>query len=336
MNVLLSCVGRRNYMVDYFRQAIHPYGKVIAVNSEPNTTGMQVADKSYVLPKVNDHNYIDLLFDISRQENVSLVVSLFDIDLPYLAEARNRFLNAGIQVAVSDPYVIEIANDKWLTYEFLVRNNIATPKSYISLNDVRSALSMGEIQYPLFIKPRWGMGSIAIFRADSTDELDFFYHYSRKQISATYLKILSSKNLQESVLIQEFVPGAEFGVDVFNDLAGNHLSTIVKRKFAMRSGETDGAVTVESPEISEIGKQISSLLRHRGNMDIDVLLNDKGIPHVLELNARFGGGYPFSHLAGARFPDALVAMVKGEAPCCGSVKIGVSGLKSIAMMPIRL
>lgn len=334
MNVLLSCVGRRSYMVDYFRQAVSPGGRIIAVNSEAITTGMKAADQTYVLPRVDDPNYIDSLLEISLMERVSLIVSLFDIDLPYLAGARNRFLEVGIQVAVSEPHVIDIANDKWLTYQFLVENKFETPKSYISLDKVRADISMGKIQYPLFIKPRWGMGSIAIFRADNADELEFFYHYSRKQITNTYLKILSNQNLDESVLIQEFVPGAEFGVDVFNDLAGNHLSTIVKRKFAMRSGETDGAVTVESPEISKIGKQISSLLRHRGNMDIDVLINDDGIPHVLELNARFGGGYPFSHLAGARFPDALVAMVKGETPCCGSVKIGISGLKSIAMMPI--
>lgn len=333
MNVLLTSVGRRGYLVEYFRDAVKPCGNVIAANSETLTSGMIAADKAYHVPQVDSDDYIPAILDICHNENVGLVVSLFDIDLPYLAKARNQFIEAGIELAVSDPWVIDIANDKWKTWEFLTANGIASPRTFLDIISVRSSIRSATLSYPLIIKPRWGMGSLSVFRADNEEELEFFYSYARRQIEKSYLNILSGDQLEHSIVVQEFVAGNEYGLDVFNDLSGGHLQTISKQKLAMRSGETDMAKVIDDPKLTILGEKLASLLKHRGNIDVDVLENEDGELFVLEMNARFGGGYPFSHLAGADFPLALVDMAVGISPRgINNPKPGVIGLKSIDMI----
>ena len=101
----------------------------------------------------------------------------------------------------------------------------------------------------------------------------------------------------------------------------------------MRSGETDMAKVIDDPKLTILGAKLASLLKHRGNIDVDVLENEDGELFVLEMNARFGGGYPFSHLAGADFPLALVDMAVGRNPRgINNLKPGVIGLKSISLI----
>ena len=100
-------------------------------------------------------------------------------------------------------------------------------------------------------------------------------------------------------------------MDVINDLQGNYINTIPKMKYAMRSGETDCAVTVDDQELKTIGKRLSESLHHIANLDTDVFKVGEKY-YVLELNARFGGGYPFSHMAGVNLPLAIVKWLKEE------------------------
>lgn len=329
MNVLLSSVGRRSYMVDYFKEALKlENGKVIGTNSEALTTGMFACDKSFVVPEVTDENYIPTLLDIAIKENVSMIVSLFDIDLPYLSKARTIFEQHGIVVVVSSEKVIEIANDKWKTYIFLKENNINTPLTFIDYYKSICAIKNGVLSYPVYIKPRFGMGSIGVYKADNENEMAFFYAYVKKKLSESYLKKLSSENLDEMVLIQESIRGKEYGIDIFNDFNGQYIASVVKEKIAMRSGETDASVVVDLPQLSDLSVKISGLLEHIGNLDIDVLYDGTNY-YVLEINARFGGGFPFSYLAGADFPKMLVQMIKNEPIDSYKIKIGTKAMKSI-------
>ena len=86
----------------------------------------------------------------------------------------------------------------------------------------------------------------------------------------------------------------------------------LKQKLAMRAGETDKAVTMDLPEVREMGRKIGSELGHIGNLDVDIMQRADGAYCVLELNPRFGGGYPFSYEAGVNMPNAIIQWVKGE------------------------
>lgn len=330
MNVLLTSVGRRSYLVEYFKKALNGNGLVIGANSDIDTSAMQVVDKAFEVPNVNSDNYIPTILDICKSEDVSLVVSLFDIDLPYLAKNKDKFDELGICLVVSDKEIIEIANDKWSTYNFLVKNNLPTPQTYKSLLSFKDAVTKEEIGFPVIIKPRWGMGSLSVYKAENMEDVTFFSCYCQRAIQSSYLNILSTQ-LDESVLIQEYITGKEFGVDVFNDLNANRLVTVAKEKVAMRSGETDAATVVDNLLIQNLANNLGSKLGHIGNLDIDILLDDLGNPYILEFNARFGGGYPFSHLAGVNFPALLIQMAKGEEIESKHLKyeVGTKGMKFI-------
>ena len=330
MNILITSVGRRSYLVDYFREVVAPIGgQVVTANSEFYTAGLLAGDRRYAVPRIADPGYLSALLKITEEEEVGLVLSLFDVDLPVLAGARDRFMQKGAELVVSDPDTIDIANDKWRMFEFLSAQGIATPRTWLDPNAAVAAVAAGEAAFPLVVKPRWGMGSIGIIKVHSQTHLHAIASFVRGEVARTYLAMMAPERLHEAVLVQEFVPGPEYGADVFNDLSGRHLATAVKRKISMRGGETDVAVTVAEPELDALCARISSLLRHRGNLDLDLIWPEGGQPQVLEFNARFGGGYPFSHLAGARFPGALVEMAQREAPDPGRVEPGVFALKDI-------
>lgn len=311
MNILLTSVGRRTYLIEYFKEAMHGIGKVYASNSEYTYT-LSHADKYVITPIIYDDKYIDFLIKYCKDNNISAIISLFDIDLYVLSKNKIKFEENGIFVVVSDENAIEICNDKWKTYEFLLVNKIDCPKTYKNLINLKNAITEKIINFPIVIKPRWGMGSIGIFIAENENELNLFTDKIRKQIFNSYLKYESSQNIEECVLFQEKIDGIEYGLDVFNDFSSNLVSVVAKQKVAMRAGETDVAKTVPIDKYKEIAKKLSKGLSHIGDLDVDIFETSDNRIMVLELNCRFGGQYPFSHLAGVNYPKQIVKWLLGE------------------------
>lgn len=312
LNILLTSVGRRSYLVEYFKQCLKGIGKVYVSNSDSLSPAFLVADGYVKTPLIYDNNYIDFLLSYCKEKNISMIVSLFDIDLPILSKNKKKFDEIGVKVIVSDERVINICNDKWNTYCFLVENDIKTPKSYIDMSALKEDLKKKICKFPLVVKPRWGMGSIGIFIADDEEELNVFYRKTKKAISSSYLKYESNVDLEHCVIVQEMIQGQEYGMDIINDLNGNYQSSIVRKKIAMRSGETDTAQIVANCFVENIAKKISNQLRHVANLDVDFFVDQNQEIYVLEMNARFGGGYPFSHLSGVNLPKALISWATGE------------------------
>jgi len=335
MNILLTSVGRRSYLVKYFQEALGKDGQVHVSNSSPVTPAFLCADKSTLTPLIYEDNYISFLKTYCTENKIEAIISLFDIDLPILSANIKTFEEIGVKVIVSNTDVIDICNDKWKTYKFLVDNGFHAPKTYLSPAAANEAIRQGEIEFPVMIKPRWGMGSIAVFEADNEQELAVFYKKVLADIKGSYLKYEAQANMEESVLIQEKLKGKEYGLDVINNLECAYENTIVKRKFAMRSGETDCAETVFEPMLQELGEKIAKKLQHIANLDVDVFF-DGETPYVLEMNSRFGGGYPFSHMAGVNLPLAIVKWLRNEPVDKGllEARIGVFGHKDIEMVDI--
>lgn len=329
MNVLLTSVGRRAYMVKYFKNVLGESGEVHVCNSDDKTVAFRYADHSVISPLIYDENYIPFLLDYCRENSIDLLLSLFDIDLPVLARNREAFARIGTRVIVSDGELVEICNDKWKTYLFLKENGFRVPKTYLSLERVLLALDRGELQYPVIVKPRFGCGSIAMSVAEDEMALLYYFRRNTRTISRSYLQY-ESAGVEEKILYQECLKGQEYGVDIINDLDGNYRASIVKKKIAMRAGETDIAELVDEPAIRSETERLGKLTGHIANMDCDVFLVD-GEPYILEMNARFGGGYPFSHMGGCDLPRAIVEWANGkevdDKTFC--VNTGITGYKEL-------
>ncbi|MBR4100329.1 MAG: ATP-grasp domain-containing protein [Oscillospiraceae bacterium] len=334
MNVLLTSVGRRAYMVKYFKEALQGKGRVFVSNSDDKTVAFYYADQSVISPLIYDEAYIPFLLDYCQTNRIDVLISLFDIDLMVLAKHKEAFAAIGTRVIVSDPGVIEVCNDKWKTYQYLKERGFHVPKTYLTLSKVMLALECGELQYPIVVKPRFGCGSIALSIAE--DEMGLLYYYSRntRAVSRTYLKYESAAE-DEKIIYQECLNGQEYGVDLINDLNGTPRSVIAKKKIAMRAGETDIAELVDEPALAAEAKRLAALTGHIANMDTDWFMVN-GVPYILEMNARFGGGYPFSHMGGCNLPQAIVNWCSGKDidDACLTAEVGTVGFKELYLTKI--
>lgn len=334
MNVLLTSVGRRAYMVKYFKDALGDGGEVHVCNSDDKTVAFHYADKSVISPLIYDENYIPFLLKYCKENKISILLSLFDIDLLMLSKNKDKFAKIGTNVIVSDENFVSICNDKWKTYQYLKENGFNVPKTYLNLQKAMLALESGELRYPIIVKPRFGCGSIGMSVAEDEMALLYYFRRNTRVVSRSYLKYESSQvDASETILYQECLNGQEYGADIINDLNGNFVNAIVKKKIAMRAGETDIAEIVDEPCIKDTAGSLGKLTGHIGNMDCDLFLVD-GKPYVLEMNARFGGGYPFSHIGGCDLPQAIVEWVKGEKNIPKSVitaQAGVRGYKELIL-----
>ena len=210
----------------------------------------------------------------------------------------------------------------------LSRAGIDTPRTFNSLRDAQRALQMGELHFPLVVKPRWGTGSIGVEIVRSDEELQWAYGLLSSKLGNTILADISRMDADRAVVVQEFVAGSEYGLTL-STLNWSFCRNAYKRKLSMRAGETDKAITVNIPELERLGQTLARLAKHVAIMDCDVLVTQEGRVSVLELNPRFGGGYPFSHVAGANIPAAVVAWAEGREPDPAWLKVrsGVVGAK---------
>jgi len=251
---------------------------------------------------------------------VRLLVSPNDLEVPFLARHRNRLVEVGTIAIVSSPEVVAKCSDKWESLKFLKACGLDTPAIYLSMEDACEALTRGDVTFPLVIKPRWGTTSIGIEYPDDSEELEWFYLLARKRIQRTFLWEMSAADAERCILIQKKLCGLEYGLDIVNDLEGRHVCTLVKRKLAMRAGQTDRAITVKSDRLEAVGEVIGRELGHIGVLDCDATVAEESC-YVLDLNPRFGRGYPFSHMPGANLPAVLIAWANREQPDAQWLKV---------------
>lgn len=296
-------------MLKYFKEQLGGDGLIVATDMQLTAPALTVADIKKQVPAVYSSDYIEQTLDICRHYDIKGLISLNDLELPIISAAAKQFEAIGTKVVVSKPEVINICFDKYRTACYVESLGLKSPQTYISLNETILALQSGKLRFPLVLKPRWGSGSIGIEFVGSIDELNEVYAMLLKKVKKSILATASQGN--EYILIQEKISGQEYGLDVMNDLQARNRGVSVKKKLSMRAGETDKAETVDNYKIREIGRALGENLGHIGNLDVDVFEKD-GECYVLELNPRFGGGFPFSYEAGVNFPKAIIEWLKGN------------------------
>lgn len=311
MNILITTAGRRTYIIDYFKQALEGKGKVFAANSV-YTYSLSHADEYVIVPSFYSENYIPTILEICRTKKINAIISLLDADTKILSEHHDEFINAGVMLIAPTPAVMDICNDKWRTYTFLTAIGLPQPQTYINEEDVKEAIAIKKISYPIIIKPRWGIGSYGIYIVDNEQELMILSQKLRREIMKTYMGVESSKDIDGCILFQEMVVGDEYGIEILNDLKSKYVATFALKKLAMRSGETDVAETVNPSMFINQSKKLANSLNHVGLLDVDCIVTSKNDVYIVDLNCRFGGQYPFTHLANVNVPKQIVEWLLGR------------------------
>jgi len=293
INILITSVGRRTKLIEYFKKELNGEGRIIAVDCSNLAPALYIADKHYIVPRINHQNYINTLKDICKKEKITAILSLIDPELSLLAKHSDEFNKIGTNTIVSPYEVCELFLDKYATFKFCRKNNFNCAKTYNTFTDFQKAKDKKEINFPVFVKPRKGSASLNINIARNIEET----------------KIIFSSS--EDMIVQEFLKGKEIGVDVYIDMISKKVVSIfIKEKIAMRAGETDKSKSIKSEKLFRLIEEFVTKAGLIGPIDIDVF-DINGEYYISEVNPRFGGGYPHAYECGVNFPKYIINNLKG-------------------------
>ena len=226
MNILILSSGTRNKIVEYFRKALAGKGKVICTDMSELAPSIYLADKHYIVPRMTEPGYVEVILDICKSEKIEGVISLIDPELSLLAANKERFAEIGTMVIGSTYNLCEMSLDKYEMYKWLEKHEYNCAKSYMDKEKFYADVEAGKVTYPVFVKPARGSASIAISKVHDKETIEQLFEHN------------------EGLMIQEFLDGQEIGADVYIDLISkNVVSIFTKKKIKMRAGETDKAVS---------------------------------------------------------------------------------------------
>lgn len=278
-NILVTSAGTRNKIIQYFKEN-NKDGKTIATDMSELAPALYEADEYYIVPRITDPNYIEIILDICKKENIDGILSLIDPELSLLAINEDKFNEIGVKVIGSSYECCELALDKMNMFNWLENNGYSCAKSYLDKNDFYSDLDKGHISFPVFVKPYDGSASLLINKVDSKKQVDLLFED------------------HDGLMIQEFLNGQEIGADVYIDLiSGEVVSIFTKKKLLMRAGETDKSISFKDERLFELIEKFVKEAGFRGQIDIDIFDVD-GEYYISEVNPRFGGGYPHAYECG--------------------------------------
>lgn len=304
--ILMLSVGRQTYLVDLFSK----YFDVEIGDNSPLTTNMYKNVKSYLMPRYDSNEYAPVLKKIVLEDDIDYLLSLSDIEIALVAGLRKE-LPSSCELLMPDGEISYKCLDKYAFSRLLVQNGICGPRTYLTPEEVKTAIIKGELKYPVIGKSRWGMGSKGVTFLINEEEMDQFYSLYKGKFSAPNFLGTEMERKEETLVFQEVIDGIEYGLDIVNDVTGNWYTTAIKKKLMMRGGETDIAEVVSNSDIKDVSQKISKMLKHRGNVDCDILVSNTGT-FVIDVNPRFGGGYMFSLAAGLDVPYLLDRWADGE------------------------
>ncbi|MFV0481260.1 MAG: ATP-grasp domain-containing protein [Campylobacteraceae bacterium] len=289
LNILICSAGRRVSLVKIFKKTLDThkdvFGKVYTCDLNPSlSAACHISDGYIKVPRVTHKEYLDILKTFCKQNNISIIIPTIDTELVVLSEAKEEFLKENIQIIISSKEICEIFYLKTSTEQFFVDNGFDTPKTINNLITCK---------YPIFAKLN-----------NSSSSIGAQIVYDQK------IAIELSKS--NNYIFQEYICAEEFTVDVFMDKNENIISAIPRKRLEVRAGEVSKALAIKNKKIlEEIQKLCKKLKGAYGCITIQIFVTDERITFI-EINPRFGGGYPLSYFAGANFAQYIIDEFLGK------------------------
>lgn len=290
LNVLVTAASRRVPLVQAFQRALLEAGirgRVIATDVNPLSPAVHVTDRWYHVPLATAPDYLDAIAGICETEHIGLIVPTIDDELELFGRAADRFASQGVRVAVSPELTSRICNDKLATCAHLRGAGVRAAETWLP-SEVPSPP-----RYPLFIKPRFGRGGVGAHVVHARKDLVFFSEYV------------------ETPIVQEFLDGPEFTIDLFCDFDHRPLAVVPRERVVVRAGVTDRGRTVKDRSLIALAEQVAGVMPFLGAVNIQCRVVD-GEPVIFEINPRFSGGIPLTIAAGADFTRFLVDLTVGR------------------------
>ena len=274
-------------LLEEFRRTMREMGiagELIAVDMDAASAALHRADARVVVPPTGTLEYIPALLEVCQRRRVGLLIPLTDLDLRSLSRHREKFTAIGCEVMIGSVDTTSLCRDKMRTWKFLRSIGLPAIRT-LTLEQFRA-----NPFFPCFIKPIRGSASVGAGVIHSEVEL--------KAHVATFGDLM---------LAQDFVPGAEYTLDIFRNRQGKVLSVVPRQRLVIRSGEVEKGLTVHDSELLEAGVLLGEKLDDVwGVINAQCRRPAEGKAHFFEINPRFGGGVPLAIAAGANLPRYVV------------------------------
>lgn len=289
--ILFTGVGRRVELMQAFRQAANRMNvilKLYGADMAGTAPALAFCDYTRKVCGMRDADYIPQLLRICEADHIDLLIPTIDTDLLVLSQNAAKFDEIGTKVLISKPEKIAICRDKNYTADFFESCDLKAPRT---VNDYQ--LYHGP--YPCFIKPKDGSSSINAFKVENESELKVY----AEQIG--------------DYIVQPFIEGTEYTVDIFCDYEGNPLFITPRIRVAVRAGEVLKTEIAMDEKIIEECQKLIAGFQPCGPMTVQLIRQNKtDDDYYIEINPRFGGGAPLSMKAGARSAEAILKLLSGE------------------------
>lgn len=292
--------------------------RLIGADMSDDPTILQMCDAAYPVPRGNDPAYVDVLIDICKKEKVDILLPIMSVELNALAENRDRFADVGTIVSVSDPAALAVANDKRKLLDYLREQGLPCA-DYYAVNSMDELLAtVRKLGYPekrVCVKATNGSGSRGFRLLDAkASRFDMFLH---EKPSAGVIRleeltaILEEAEVFPELLVMEYLPGAEYSVDLLAD-QGKVLVGCCRKSLRMENSIMLDAEIVDAPAVLELCAAVTEKLGLDGNIGFDLRERADGTPLIMECNPRITAGIPYFALAGVNLPYLCIKHLLGE------------------------
>lgn len=307
MRLLFCSVGRRGELIKNFKASLGDEVYIVATDNSKYAPALYLADKQYVVPKIDDEQYFPLILDICINEKIDAITTFIDPEISLLAKHRKEFDAIGVEVLAPFKETADICFDKYEMYKFLSNNNIATVPTYGSIDDFIDAYDSKNIFFPVFVKPRTGSGSVGARCVNTIEEL--------KQLFDS----------DSSLIVQKLMEGIDLDADVYIDtISHKAVSIFSKRKIETKIGGANKTISFKDEKLFSFIDEIVSKFEFNGPIDMDFFFCD-GKYYLSEINPRFGGAYLHAFGAGVDFVKLIQNNLNGikNTPIFGDYDEGV-------------
>ena len=285
-NILITSAGQRVALVKDFQEALkrfYPEGKVYTTDMNPKLApAAYVSDGCFEVPRCTSEDYIKSLLTICLGNGIGLIVPTIDTELAILSANKDIFAKQGITVSVSDYDFVMMCRDKRNTGAFFEEHGIRVPK----------AIDKYHPTFPLFAKPYDGSLSTNLHYIKNAEELTE--------------EILNDPKL----LFMEYIDKEvykEYTIDMYYGRDHKVKCIVPRERIKIRAGEINKGLTEKEPLTSYLYKRLETIDGCIGCICIQVFLNPAtGDVVGIEINPRFGGGYPQTYAAGGNYAESLI------------------------------
>ncbi|REE25787.1 carbamoyl-phosphate synthase large subunit [Winogradskyella pacifica] len=287
MNILITSAGRRVSLIRSFQKElkkINKDSKVFATDADPVlSAACQIADDFFKVPRLDAPDYISVLMNLCKTHNISLIIPTIDTELLELAKTKEKFKQEGIEVVISSVDFVSKCRNKRVIHQFFESQNVSVAKEYEKDN----------YSLPLFIKPLDGSRSVDTYLIRTKEELTD-YHFNNEKLM--FLEYIDHDDFDE------------FTCDLYFSKDHTLKCVVPRKRIEVRDGEVYKALTVSNVLIPYIKKNLNKIEGAVGCLTAQFFLHkyDNEKIYAIEINPRFGGGYPLSYLSGANFTKWLI------------------------------